>query len=98
MRLTIEERVEHALRYLRPAEGAKVTHTLEELERTDFAHWREKFKVVKSQTSGVQPFFVIRVNPRLRIICRYGEDETLIIEDIVTHEGLEKFASGKQRR
>jgi hypothetical protein len=98
MHLIIEERVEHSLRYLRPTESEKVTRTFEELERTDFAHWREKFKVVKSQTSGVQPFFVIRVNPRLRIICRYGENETLIIEDIVTHEGLEKFASGKQRR
>jgi hypothetical protein len=97
MQLIIEERVEHALRYLRPKEGAKVLHILRELEATDFVDWREKFHVVKSQAAGIQPFFVIRVTPRLRIICRYGEDGTLIIEDIATHEGLEKFASRKQR-
>jgi hypothetical protein len=97
MQLIVEERVEHALRYLRPKEGAKVLHILRELEGTDFADWREKFGVAKSQAAGSQPFFVIRVTPRLRIICRYGDNGTLIIEDITTHEGLEKFASGKRR-
>jgi len=97
MKLIVEERVEHALRYLRPKEEAKVLHVLRELQATGFDEWREKFHVAKSQGAGTPPFFVIRVTQRLRIICRYGEDGSLIIEDIATHEGLEKFASGKRR-
>jgi len=97
MKLIIEERVEHALRYLRPKEEAKVLHILRELEATDLADWRERFRVAKSHAAASQPFFVIRVTPRLRMICRYGDNGALIIEDIATHEGLEKFSSGKQR-
>ena len=94
MRIIIEDRVEQALRHLRPAEAKKIAHVLSMLEAESFEHLRTHYQIHKLLTPGEQ-VFVLRATPRLRILFKYGEDQTVVIEDIVSHEALEKFGGGR---
>lgn len=96
MRLIIEDRVEQAFRHLRPLEAAKVSHVLDLLKNETFENLRSRFQIHKLSTPGEQ-VFVLRATPRLRLLFKYGEDQTLLIEDIVSHEVLEKFFGGRHR-
>jgi len=95
MHLFIEERVEQAFRHLQPQEAEKVSRVLHALEQETFDNLRTHFQVHKLLVPGEQ-VFVLRATPRLRILFKYGEDQTLIVEDIVSHEVLEKFFSGRR--
>jgi hypothetical protein len=66
------------------------------LEVESFENLRTHFQIHKLLTPGEQ-VFVLHATPRLRILFKYGEDQTLVIEDIVSHEALEKFSGGRQR-
>lgn len=94
MRIFIEDRVEQAFRHLKPSEAEKVARVLSMLEVESFENLRTHFKIYKLSTPGEQ-VFVLRATPKLRILFKYGEDQTLLIEDIVSHEVLEKFFSGR---
>ena len=95
MRILIEDRVEQAFRHLQPAEADKVARVLSMLEVESFENLRTHFQIHKLSTPGEQ-VFVLRATPRLRILFKYGEDQTLLIEDIVSHEVLEKFFGGRR--
>ena len=94
MRLVIEDRVEQAFRHLQPSEADKVSRVLSLLEAETFENLRSHFQIHKLSTPGEQ-VLVLRATPRLRILFKYGEDQTLLIEDIVSHEVLEKFFGGR---
>lgn len=96
MRLLLEDRVEKAFRYLQPNEAEKVALVLNKLEAESFEDLKTHFQIHKLQTPEEQ-VFVLRVTPRLRILFKYGEEQTLVIEDIVSHEILEKFFKGGRR-
>ena len=64
------------------------------LDVESFENLRTHFQIHKLSTPGEQ-VFVLRATPRLRILFKYGEDQTLLIEDIVSHEVLEKFFGGR---
>lgn len=94
MRILIEDRVGQAFRHLQPTDAAKVARVLSILEVESFENLRTHFQIHKLSTPGEQ-VFVLRATPRLRILFKYGEDQTLLIEDIVSHEVLEKFFGGR---
>ncbi len=94
MRIIIEDRVEQAFRHLQPMEAEKVARVLQKLESETFENLRSHFQINKLLTPSEQ-VFVLRATPRLRILFKYGEDQTLLIEDIVSHEVLEKFFGGR---
>lgn len=90
MRILIEDRVEQAFRHLQPSEAEKVAEVLSMLELESFEILRTHFQIHELSTPGEQ-VFVLRATPKLRILFKYGKDQTLLIEDIVSHEVLEKF-------
>lgn len=94
MRILIEDRVEQAFRHLQPSDAEKVARVLSMLDVESFENLRTHFQIHKLSTPGEQ-VFVLRATPRLRILFKYGEDQTLLIEDIVSHEVLEKFFGGR---
>lgn len=94
MQLVIEDRVEQAFRHLQPSEADKVTSVLSRLKAETFENLRHHFSIHKLLIPGEQ-VFVLRATPRLRILFKYGENQTLLIEDIVSHEVLEKFFGGR---
>jgi len=94
MRLVIEDRVEQAFRHLQPSEAGKVARALSLLEAETFKNLRSHFQIHKLATPG-EEVFVLRATPKLRILFKYGEDRTLLIEDIVSHKVLEKFFGGR---
>lgn len=95
MRLIFENRVEQALRHLQPADANKISVVLNRLETENFESIHSHFQIHKLVASSEQ-VFVLRVTPNLRIIFKYGEDQTLLVEDIVSHEVLEKFFNGRR--
>jgi hypothetical protein len=90
MIVSLEERVEQAFRHLRPDEAKKVKEVLRTLEVESFETIRERFQIHKLVSPGEQ-VFVLRATQRLRILFRYGERQELIIEDIVSHDILQKY-------
>lgn len=94
MRVIIEDRVEQAFRHMQPAEAEKVTRVLRALHEENFQDFRIRFPSYKLALPG-QQVFVIRATPKWRILFNYGDEQTLIIEDIVSHEILEKFFGGR---
>ena len=96
MRLLLEDRVEQAFRHLQPEEAKKVASVLKKLEAESFENLRAHFQIYKLMLP-IEQVFVLRVNPRLRILFKYGEDQTLVIEDIVSHAILDKFSKRGQR-
>jgi hypothetical protein len=96
MRVRVESRVEQSLRYLKASEASKIRLLLIELESLEIEGFRQRPDVRKLAISG-QEIYVIRANIRLRIICRYDGGQILVIEDIVSHDALEKYFSGRRR-
>lgn len=95
MHVLIEDRVEQAIRHLQPIEADKVIRVLRMLEEDSFENLRTHYRIHKLLTPGEQ-VFVLRATPKLRILFKYGDDQTLIIEDVVSHEVLEKFFGGRR--
>lgn len=96
MRLFIEDRVEQAFRHLQPSDAVKVARVFSMLEDETFENLRSRFKIHKLSTPGEQ-VFMLRATPKLRILFKYGEDQSLLIEDIVSREVLETFFDGRRR-
>lgn len=96
MRLVIEDRVEQALRHLQPTEAKKVSRLLGLLEAKTFEDLRSQFQIHPLSIPG-EKVFVLKATPVLRILLKYGEDQTLLIEDIVSHGVLENFFSGRHK-
>lgn len=95
MRLVIEDRVEQAIRHLQPREASQVARALELLQYGNFEDLRSRFKIHKLKTPG-ELVFVLRATPKLRILFKYGDDQTLLIEDIVSHDVLGNFFSARR--
>ncbi|MFM7439211.1 MAG: hypothetical protein ACKO2V_11515 [Snowella sp.] len=90
MDLLLEDRVEQAFRYLQPSDANHITKIIQALIQESFENLRTRFDIHKLSSPGEQ-VFVLRATPRLRILFKYTEDQTLVIEDIVSHEMLKKF-------
>ncbi|MFM7572131.1 MAG: hypothetical protein ACKO4S_03180 [Snowella sp.] len=90
MDLLLEDRVEQAFRYLQPSDANHITKIIQALKQESFENLRTRFDIHKLSSPGEQ-VFVLRATPRLRILFKYTEDQTLVIEDIVSHEMLKKF-------
>ena len=90
MNLLLEDRVEQAFRYLQPSDANHITKIIQDLKQESFENLRTRFDIHKLSSPGEQ-VFVLRATPRLRILFKYTEDQTLVIEDIVSHEMLKKF-------
>lgn len=90
MRLIYEDRVEQAIRHLPLTEAKKVNRVLRQLETTPIKNLRLTFHINKLSSPGHQAY-VLRATPKLRILFKYEEDQTIIIEDIVSRDVLEKF-------
>lgn len=93
MHTFIENRVEQAIRHLQPNEAERVTRVLRSLEQESFEKLKADFQLHPLQTPGEQ-VFALRATPKLRILVKYGDDQTLIVEDIVSHELLTKLFGG----
>lgn len=96
MKLLIEERAEQAYRHLQPPEAAKISRVLASLESENFEQLRIRRDIYKLSTFG-EHIFVLAATPRIRILLKYAEDHTLVIEDIVSHDALQRFLSGRHR-
>ncbi|GEM_PF-6195007 len=96
MKLLLEDRVEQAFRHLQPKEVEKVERVFYALQTEPFENIRKRFQIHKLLIPEEQ-VFVLRATPQLRILFKYGEEQTLIIEDIVSHKMLEKFYSGRHK-
>jgi mRNA-degrading endonuclease YafQ of YafQ-DinJ toxin-antitoxin module len=94
MRIIIEDRVEQAFRHLQPSEADKVAKILSLLEHESIQNLRSRFKIHKLSTPD-ENVFVIQATSKLRILFKYDKDQTLLIEDIVSHDVLEKFFRGR---
>lgn len=90
MDLLLEDRVEQAFRYLQPSDANHITKIIQALKQESFENLRTRFDIHKLSSPGEQ-VFVLRATPRLRILFKYTEDQTLVIEDIVSHEMLKNF-------
>jgi hypothetical protein len=90
MDLLLEDRVEQAFRYLQANDAQHITKIIQALKQESFENLRKRFDIHKLSSPGEQ-VFVLRATPRLRILFKYTEDQTLVIEDIVSHEMLKKF-------
>ena len=90
MNLLLEDRVEQAVRYLQPPDAKHITKIIEVLKQESLENLRKRFDIHKLSSPGEQ-VFVLRATPRLRILFKYTEDQTLVIEDIVSHEMLKNF-------
>ena len=95
MRTLIEDRVEQALMLLRPNDAEKVNRVLSAMERENFEKLSERLKFKRLQTPGEQ-VFIFEATPKLRMIVKYGEDQTLVVEDIVSSELLAKVFAGNR--
>jgi len=97
MNLIVEERVQQALRHLQRADGAKVIQAFDRLQAMDLEGLRHSNKTAK--LAGPRPdMFVYKATPRLRILFRYQHrnEPSLIIEDIVSHDLLERHFSSRK--
>ena len=90
MNLLLEDRVEQAVRYLQPPDAKHITKIIQALKQESLENLRKRFDIYPLSSPGEQ-VFVLRATPRLRILFKYTEDKTLVIEDIVSHEMLKKF-------
>jgi hypothetical protein len=107
MQLIAQERVQQALRHLQPADEAKVMKALDHLQSMGPDGLRHSSKTAKRAGPG-DALFVYKATPRLRILFRYKykddkdepstprDEPTLIIEDIVSHDLLEKHFSSRE--
>ncbi|MGO9260121.1 MAG: hypothetical protein ACLQU1_27980 [Bryobacteraceae bacterium] len=104
MQLIAQERVQQALRHLQPADEAKVMKALDHLQSMGPDGLRHSSKTAKRAGTG-EALFVYKATPRLRILFRYKykdepstprDEPTLIIEDIVSHDLLEKHFSSRE--
>ncbi|MDX1751422.1 MAG: hypothetical protein R3271_14020 [Methylophaga sp.] len=95
MQIIIEDRVDQAFRHLKPDEAKKVSSIFTKLKAENFENFKSHFKIHKLSIPGEQ-VFVLRATPKLRVLFKYGENQTLVIEDIVSHEVLEKFFGGNR--
>ena len=96
MKLLIEDRAAQAYRHLQPFEAKKVSQVIHALESEHFEQFRMRRDIYKLSTLGEQ-VFVLRATPRIRMLVRYSEDHTLVIEDIASHDALQRFLSGRYK-
>lgn len=94
MEILIEDRVEQALRHLQPKDAKKIASILDRLSVSSFDDLKSQFQIHKITIPGEQ-VFVLRATPKLRILLKYRENQTLLIEDIVSHAALRKFLGGR---
>ncbi|TGK27868.1 hypothetical protein EHQ05_08760 [Leptospira yasudae] len=90
MELIFEERVEQALRHLQSKDLKKTFVLLEKLRNSNFEQFKLEHRAKKIISSS-ENIFVVRINEKLRLLLRYGNDQSIILEDIVSHDILEKF-------
>ena len=96
MIIKIEDRVVQALRHLQPDDAKKVNNVLSELNDKTFAELRTDSNIHKL-TGIKEQVFVLRATSQLRILCKHRKDQSLLIEDIVSHKGLEKFLDRRNK-
>jgi mRNA-degrading endonuclease RelE of RelBE toxin-antitoxin system len=95
MRVVIENRVEQTLRHLPDSDRAKVVHLIKAFEDEGIGTFRARSHVKLAGKGALGELYSVRATGRLRIICKYRlVDRTLVIEDIVSHDVLSKWASG----
>ena len=94
MEIIFEERIDQALRHLQPQDLRKTIRILEKLKGSTFDNLKQdnKIKKISLPTGNI---FVIKINEKLRLIYKYGENRNIILEDIVSHDILEKFFQRK---
>jgi hypothetical protein len=90
MRLIIEDRVEQALRHLQPTDADRVNQALLQLENMNAKDLKSHPSIRMVPTTG-EPVFVMRASLKLRVLFKYSDDQTLLIEDIVSPQVLQKF-------
>lgn len=92
MELRVERRAEIALRSLQKTDQRQIQKALNDLSSADRASLRNNSKIhmLVVRMSGVK-LFTYRANARLRLVLSF-DNETCILEDIVDHDRLERFA------
>ena len=74
----------------------RVLQKLELLYQADTADEIKKLNTEKLPILG-EDLFMLRVNPKLRIIFRYGDRDELIIEDLISNKLLKKLIERRQQ-
>lgn len=96
LRLVLDERVETALRYLDETERRQVVQRLEILETHSPENIAKTFRRLQS-APGSPPMYLIRLTNRLRAIFRYVGQDTVFVEDLVSHDILTRhFREGRE--
>jgi len=89
MKLVIQKRVEIALRSLGKVEQKQITHALAALSLVKQEEFGRSAKIRRLHTSG-EKLYVYRGNLRLRLILSV-HNGTIIVEDVVDHDRLNKL-------
>jgi len=90
MQLIIEDRVEQVCRHLQPHEVQEIESILTTLKSINFENLSSIF-TVRELNIPDENVYILRATPRLRILFKYIGDQTLIIEDVVSHDVLKNF-------
>ncbi len=87
LRLVLDERAEAALRYLDETERRQVVQRLGILAAHSPENIAKKFPRLQS-APGSPPMYLLRLTKRLRAIFRYVGPDTVLVEDLVSHDIL----------
>jgi len=90
MQLIIKDRVEQVCRHLQSHEVQEIESILTTLKSINFENLSSIF-TVRELNIPDENVYILRATPRLRILFKYIGDQTLIIEDVVSHDVLKNF-------
>jgi hypothetical protein len=95
MRVVIENRAEQTLRHLSDSDAAKIARVIDSLREESIQTFRARKEVRVLGRGALGHVYSFRATKRLRIICKYvPDDQALVVEDIVSHDVLNKWSSG----
>src|SRR5262249_20238589 len=94
MRVMVDRRVEQTLRHLPQGQVVRTSEFMNELKEQSLETFRAHRDVRRLRGGGHGELYSIRVNKKLRIICRWiPEEQTLYIEDVVSADVLDRYFS-----
>jgi len=89
MKIVLDDRAHTALRHLKDSDKARVLATIEQASKMLPEQFPGSLQTRKIRDPAAD-VFVLRASPRFRIIFRYSEEGGILIEDVVSHDLLER--------
>lgn len=90
-KLILHRRAQKGLRGLSQRETKRALIALNDLSEQYLSSLQQGHKVYRMKASEGGKFYVYKSSPRIRIIFKQLSDRILEVEDVVSHDTLEKY-------